>query len=196
MPPHAAILAGGQGRRMGGQDKALVLLGGQPLALRLAGCLAPQAAALAISANGDAGRLAFLGLPVLQDAPPSRGPLSGLLAALDWAEGAGAADLVTAAVDTPFLPPDLVARLQAAARPGHPVLARAGDRLHPTVALWPVALRADLAAFVASGAPPRMLEFAARHDPSPADFDAAELANLNTPDDLARAEARLRGAAA
>lgn len=176
---------------MGGADKALIPLAGRPLVAHVAGRLAPQVAALAISANGDPARLAFLGLPVLPDTPPSRGPLSGVLAALAWAETQGATALVTAAVDTPFLPPDLVARLAAAGQ-GRLTLARSGMRPHPTATLWPISLLGDLRGFLASGDTPRMMGFAARHHPAFADFDEGCFANLNGPADLAAAEARLR----
>jgi molybdopterin-guanine dinucleotide biosynthesis protein A len=42
---------------------------------------------------------------------PACGPLGGILTALDWAQGLGAARVLTVAVDTPFLPADLVERL-------------------------------------------------------------------------------------
>lgn len=175
-----------------GRDKALVPLAGRPLIAHLAARLSPQVASLAVSANGDPARLAFLGLPILPDTPPSRGPLSGVLAALVWAQAQGAAALVTAAVDTPFLPTDLAARLLATSR-GRLTLARSDDRAHPTAALWPTALTGDLQAFLASGETPRMMSFVQRHDPALADFPAGSFANLNTPADLIAAEARLRG---
>lgn len=179
---------------MGGTDKALLPLAGRPLAAHLADRLRPQVQALAISANGDPARLAFLGLPVLPDTQPSRGPLSGVLAALLWARAQGATALVTAAVDTPFLPPDLAPRLLAAGQ-GRLTLARSDGRLHPTAALWPTTLAGDLQAFLGSGETPRMMSFVQRHAPAFADVPEGSLANLNTPADLAAAEARLRGTA-
>lgn len=175
---------------MGGADKALIRLAGRPLAAHLAAALGPQVQALAISANGDPGRFADLGLPVLADAAPM-GPLSGILAGLLWAAGQGAQALVSAPVDTPFLPADLVARL-AAPGPAVPALAQAGGRLHPAVALWPVGLAAPLAAFLASGAKPRVTDFAFAQGAQAVEFpDPTAFDNLNTPEDLAAAEARL-----
>lgn len=189
------ILAGGQGRRMGA-EKALVALAGRPLVAHVAARLAPQVAALALSANGDPARFAALGLPVLPDLPgeAGEGPLAGLRAGLDWAARAGAEALITVATDTPFLPTDLVERLAAAsggARASHAV---SGGRAHYTAAFWPRARTAAIAERFAAGE--RRLracledavEVAFAGDPDP-------FANLNTPEDLARAEAQLRGAA-
>jgi len=189
------ILAGGAGRRMGGADKALLPLAGQPLVAHLAAALGPQVSVLAISANGDAGRFADLGVPVLADAPGTigEGPLAGVLAALDWAAGQGAAALVTASVDTPFLPRDLVARLRDAAQGGM-ALAVSGGRLHPTAALWPVAGRDRLRDLFDTGE--RRMRLALQ-GAAEAVFDAAPdpFFNINTPEDLARAETLFAGRA-
>ena len=186
------VLAGGQGLRMGGADKALLSLGGRSLVSRAVIRLAPQVAGLAISANGDAGRLAHLGLPVLADRDADLGPLSGVLAGLDWAAGLGARAIVTVAVDTPHFPTNLVAGLCAAADGADiPVLARSPGGDHPTFGLWPVALRGSLRAFLASGEKARLRGFADAHGARRADFCDAGFENLNTPDDLARARARL-----
>ena len=188
--PSGLILAGGQARRLGGADKALLPFAGARLIDQILDRFAPQVAALAISANGDSARFADLRLPVLADATPSRGPLSGVLAGLIWAQGRGARHLVTVPVDAPFLPQDLVPRLLWAAEsaPAAPVLARTAQGLHPTFALWPTAAAPALAAFLASGASPRLRDFASLQGAGFADFPAeAEFANLNTPDDLARA---------
>ena len=61
------MLAGGRSTRMGGGDKSLQLLGGRPLLAHVLDRLAPQAGAVAISANGDPARFAEFGLPVLPD---------------------------------------------------------------------------------------------------------------------------------
>ncbi len=182
------ILAGGQGRRMGGADKATVRLAGRSLAARAVDRLEPQVERLAISANGDPARLAALGLPVLADDQP-QGPLSGVLAALDWAAPLGATSLVTVAVDTPFFPGDLVPRLIMASDPSGIALARSGRNDHPTCAIWPVGLRDDLRAFLASGAKASVRAFADARGAGRADFpDDGAFMNLNAPDDLSHAE--------
>ena len=135
------ILAGGQGRRMGGADKALLRLAGRTLVAHAVDRLEPQVERLAINANGAPERFATFALPVLADDDP-QGPLSGVLAGLAWAGAAGADAVVTVAVDCPFFPGDLVPRLALAAETsaGGVALARSGGNDHPTFGLWPVGL--------------------------------------------------------
>jgi molybdopterin-guanine dinucleotide biosynthesis protein A len=61
------ILAGGLARRMGGGDKALLLLGGEPLLARVIARLRPQVEEIVLNANGDPARFARFGLPVVPD---------------------------------------------------------------------------------------------------------------------------------
>lgn len=191
------ILAGGAGRRMGGAgadgaDKALLPLAGQPLLTHVQDRLEPQVEALAISANGDPARLGFAGLPVLAD-DIGAGPLAGVLAALGWAAAAGADAVVSAPVDLPFLPCDLVPRLWMAGDGGLAV-AECSGRVHPACALWPVALAPSLRAYLAAGEA-RVMGFASAQGAARAPFATGTpdpFANLNTPGDLAAAEAALR----
>lgn len=189
------ILAGGQGRRMGGVDKTLLPLGGQPLLARIAQRLRPQCpAGLVLSANGDPARFAdiFEG-PVLPDpVPGGAGPLAGLLAGL--AHGASRPDVthvLSVSGDVPFLPGDLAARL-AASRGGSPIaVAASGGREHYTAALWPVDLRDDLRSWLAAGER-RVGAFIARHGAAVVEWSAEPVdpfLNLNAPEDVARAEA-------
>ena len=186
------ILAGGAARRMGGQDKAMVRLAGQSLISHVLARLDPQVERLAISANGDAARFGR-GFAVLPD-DTSHGPLSGVLAALDWAAPLGATAVVSVAVDTPFFPADLVAQLCLAAEQssGGVAVAVSGGIDHPTFALWPVGLRGDLRDFLTSGSKTRVMDFARKHGAARATFgnDAAFM-NVNTPEDLAIAAAMI-----
>ena len=190
------ILAGGRATRMGGGDKGARLVGGQTLFARVIARLAPQCAPLAINANGDPARLAF-GLPVLPDSLPDHpGPLAGVLAGLDWAAGIGAPAIVTVAADTPFVPADRVARLQAAAGPAGLALAASADETgrmqrHPTFGLWPVALRHDLRAALEGGLR-KIVLWTDGHGAGSAAFSSDPFDpffNVNTPEDIAIAEA-------
>jgi molybdopterin-guanine dinucleotide biosynthesis protein A len=188
------ILAGGQGRRMGGADKSFVTLAGRPLICHVLDRLRPQVDSVILSANGDPARFAELGCVVVPD-EASQGPLSGILAALRHAAALGATHVVSTPVDTPFLPPDFVARLQAAAAhsPDGLALARTADGDHPTSALWPVSLAPALAAFLAEGGA-KVIRFTDAHSAARAEFsDAMGFMNLNTPAELAAAKALLEG---
>ena len=189
--PLGVILAGGLARRMGGGDKGLLPLGEATILDRVIARLAPQVAGLALNANGDPARFARLGLPVIADSVEGYpGPLAGVLAGLDWAAGQGASHIVTAAWDTPFFPPDLARRLEA--EPGPITLARTPQGRHPTFGLWPVDLADDLRAALLAGTR-KVLDWTDRHGTSYADFDGEPdpFFNVNTPDDLAAAEALL-----
>jgi len=134
---------------------------------------------------------------VLPDGPGA-GPFAGVLAALRWAAPLGATAVLSAPVDGPFLPGDLCPRLCLAAESAAEGLAvaQAGGRLHPTFALWPVELAEPLAAFLMSGAKPKVMDFVAAHGATEARFaEGSGFDNLNTTEDLARAEAILRGSA-
>jgi molybdopterin-guanine dinucleotide biosynthesis protein A len=190
------ILAGGEGRRMGGADKALLPLAGQPLLAHVMDRIQPQVEQLALSANGDPARFRRFGLPVLPD-DHSMGPLSGLLSALQWAAGKGADALVTVPVDAPFLPPDLVPRLLLASgwpdADQTPAIARTAGKTQPVCGLWPTALAPMLANFLTSGINPKVMAFATAQNTAFADFPADNaFRNLNTPADLAEAEALLK----
>ena len=80
------VLAGGQGRRMGGQDKGLLTLHGQALAARALQRLAPQVGPTAVSANRHLADYQALGVPVWSDTLPDQpGPLAGLLTGMTHA---------------------------------------------------------------------------------------------------------------
>jgi len=180
---------------MGGGDKPLRRLGGRPLLAHVLDRIGPQCAGLAINANGDAARFAGYGLPVWPDSVPGRpGPLAGILAAL---EASPAPLVLTVPGDAPFLPLDLVARLHAARRASGCAIACAasGGRVHPPVALWPVALAGALRAALAEGMR-EVGRFAEAMGVARVDWPATPrdpFFNVNTPQDLALAETLLNG---
>lgn len=194
-PFPAIVLCGGRASRLGGGDKCLLTLGGQTLLSRILSRLADHCPVLALNANGDPGRFAGYGLPVLPDERPDRpGPLAGILAGLDWAAGLGAPGVITVAGDTPFLPVDLVPRLVLAAGPGGFALAAGRDPSgrvgqHPVIGLWPAGLRGDLRLTLAADRR-KVRDFTDRHRPGLAVWDIGEadpFFNINTPEDLRRA---------
>ncbi|MCL6708129.1 molybdenum cofactor guanylyltransferase [Pseudomonas sp. R2.Fl] len=186
----AVILAGGLSRRMGA-DKAGISLAGRPLVAHVAERIAPQARRLMV--NAPAGT--DLPYPLLPDTLPDRpGPLAGILAAMRHAESLGAAKVLTVPVDTPFLPRDLAERLATASTGDTIAVASSGGRIHPVAALWPAALASDLETWLAEPDHRRLTDFLARHPVVGVDFalDPVDpFFNVNTPDDLARAETLL-----
>ena len=197
--PLGVILAGGLATRMGGGDKGALRLGSSTLLGHVIARLSPQVGGIALNANGDASRFAHLGLPVVADSIDGfAGPLAGVLAGLDWAAEQGAETIVTAAADTPFFPDNLVAVLQAASDGmAHPLALAATphpDRnkvRHPTFGLWPVALRDDLRAALQGGVR-KVVQWTDDHDGRLAMFpDEDAFFNVNTPEDLAKAETML-----
>jgi len=196
--PLGVILAGGQATRMGGGDKGLLPLGDATLLDHVVDRLSPQVADLALNANGDPARFARFGLPVLPDPMGGfLGPLTGVLAGLDWAAEQGAEAIVTAAADTPFFPCDLVPQLLLAGEGmTHPLVLAAtpdpkrGIARHPTFGLWPVALRDDLRAALQEGLR-KVVLWTDRHGGREAVFPVQRFDpffNVNTPADLADAE--------
>lgn len=199
------ILAGGRATRLGGGDKPLRALGGRPMLARILERFGPQVGPIAISANGDPARFAEYGLPVLADDGPGGqvGPLAGILSGLAWAKAEGCRNMLTVAGDTPFFPFDLAERLAdaVAGRPDNVAVAASRGRRHPVFALWPVGLEADLRDFLAASAGFSVAAFLDRHGTVSVDFAVASTGvrpidpffNVNTPEDLAQAEAFVRG---
>ena len=190
------ILAGGRATRMGGGDKGALMLGGASLLSRCIARLGPQVDAMVLNANGDPARFEGFGLPVVADSVPGFvGPLAGVLAGMDWAASVGAEAVVSVAADTPFFPLDLVQRLRSE---GDLVLAATPDPVrklnrHPTFGLWPVGLRDDLRAALDGGLR-KVVLWTDRHDAGLAMFEATPFDpffNINTPEDLDRAEGLL-----
>ena len=190
------VLAGGLARRMGGGDKARIRVGGMSLLDRVIARLRPQCSRLILNANSDPARFADTGLTVVADSVPDyAGPLAGILAGLDWtADHAPQIEwVVSAPADCPFLPRDLVARLHKARVEAGAALscARSGERRHPVIALWPVALREDLRRALTSEGLRKVDQWIARYRFGIAEWPAAPVDpffNVNTPDDAAEAE--------
>ncbi len=192
------VLAGGRSTRMGA-EKALLPLGGRPLIAHVIERLRPQVGMLFINANGDAARFASLGCEVIADAADAAagagGPLIGVSVALAYAALCGYSRLATAPCDAPFVPLDLVARLAAAMEAsGAPAAVAEGTSgLEPMFALWSISARAavDEECRLGQASPRAVLE---RLGAARAQFLERDdlFANINRPDDLAAAQARLR----
>lgn len=194
-PIAGVILAGGQGRRFGGVDKAFLDLDGRPLLAHVVERFGPQVAPLLLSANGDPARFAAWRLDVVADpfAEPV-GPLAGVAAAGLRLRAAAphVGLLASVAVDTPRLPLDLVARLRAAlaARPEARVaIAASRGREHPVAALHRLDGLDALVAGLADGSIRRVMRYVEMRGVVRVDFadDAGgdPFLNLNRHEDFA-----------
>lgn len=196
--PPALILAGGQGRRIGG-DKALTALRGRPLLAWVLDRLAPQAGPIALNANGDPARFGGFRLSVLPDRIEGQpGPLAGIHTGLSWLIERQPLTgwLMTVSCDVPFLPTDLADRLISEVRqgPADAIVATRPDGGHSVCALWRQGLGETVAEQLAAGhhSLRALLDrISWRGVPIAATGGVDPLFNINTPDDLAAAEAIL-----
>jgi len=192
----AVLLAGGLARRMGGGDKPMRRIGGRTILARVIARLKPQCGELILNANGDPARFAEFGLPVIADNVENfPGPLAGILAALDWtaANRPGVSFVLSAAADCPFLPRDLVARLERARAEQNAELAVAssGGQSHPVIGLWSVALRGELRHALVEEDVRKIDRWTARYKLATVSWPTEPLDpffNANTMDDIAEAD--------
>ena len=191
----AILLAGGAGRRMGGEDKGLLKLKDKPLAEWVLARIAPQVDEIFISANRNLDTYRAFGYAVLPDKTEGfAGPLAGIARGLLDAKHEL---ILSVPCDTPFLPDDLVARLMSALFAGDfdlavPVIAGAGQH---AICLMRRQVGANLATYLAQGGR-KVQEWQAGLKCAQADFtDAAPFfVNLNQPEQLAALESRIKRA--
>ncbi|HKY93845.1 MAG TPA: molybdenum cofactor guanylyltransferase MobA [Kiloniellales bacterium] len=194
-PVVGLVLAGGRASRMGGTDKCLLTLAGRPILAHLVERLRPQVRRIVLNANGDLARFSAFGLPVVGDAVAGyAGPLAGVLAGLEWA-AAKAPDcpwVLSAPGDGPFLPRDLVTRLQGEAQAGAEIVSvsSAGNR-NPVIALWPVSLAPALRRALVEEKLSKVDAFEQRYRLALVDWPDRPVDpffNANSPEELAEAE--------
>ncbi len=187
------ILAGGQGRRMGGVDKGLQMLRGQPLVAHALHRLKPQVGPLMINANRNLDTYAAMGAAVCADLQADgAGPLNGFLAGL---QRCNSPYLVTVPCDCPLLPSDLVLRLGQALlheqsdftiaatlqeAPRSEPHASRSLRLQPVFCLMRTTVKESLITYLQAGS--RSVEhWTSQHRRSVVQFDDARaMTNVNT----------------
>jgi molybdenum cofactor guanylyltransferase len=190
----AAIVAGGSGRRLGGVAKAFISIDGRTIAERQLALLRAEFSRVLVVAN-DPAPWEPLGVEVVADRVPGGGPLAGIHAALTAA--ADSLAVVCVAGDLPFVSRELLVALRDGAPDAVAVAPRrAGDRIEPLCARYgrallpaiDVRLRAGELAVHAllASVPVAWIEGDALRALDP---DGDGFFNVNTPDDLRRAEA-------
>ena len=199
------ILAGGLSRRMGGGDKGLLMLGKTTIIERVIDKILPQVGSLAININGDSSRFPDYKLPIIPDSIKGYlGPLSGILAGMEWAFKNGNRYIATVAADTPFLPDDFIKRLHTMVKSKNLNIGIAASRflrrddvfIHPTFGIWEVALKDDLRDALANDTR-KIMFWAKKFKLDYYYFDTNDklsdpFFNRNTPDDLEEAKYRLK----
>lgn len=194
--PPGLILAGGKSSRMG-TDKAFLTIGNDTILAHVVRRLSPQISEITL--NAPMGFPNPLGLRLLPDPVPGQiGPLAGVLAGLRdiQARGVEATHLLTVPSDSPFIPADLVPRLEAEADdPNTIVIAASDGRDHPVFGLWPVSIAGDLETWLSDPDNRRIKAFLERHRMATVEFPMVETRqglldpffNINTPEDLQEA---------
>lgn len=183
------VLAGGLARRMGQQDKGLVLFKRRPLITYALSALEPLVDELLISANRNQDIYRQFGYRVIGDNNPTfDGPLAGILAAMQTARNPL---LLVTPCDSPLVKTEHLQRLLAGLQDQDADIAVVwdGERLHPVFLALKTALRSDLEKYLRSGE--RKLEsWLYRHKWVKVDFsDQPELfVNINSPEELLRLE--------
>jgi molybdopterin-guanine dinucleotide biosynthesis protein A len=182
------ILAGGEGRRIGGR-KPHQMLGGQSLldrALAYARSLSDKVVVAVKHTEG------ISGVETIADPPDLAGPLAGLVASLTMVRECSLPRVATIPCDTPFLPSDLLVRLLSINEGAPVAIAESSGTLHPVCGIWSSNVLDALPSYIETGR--LSLEGFARHVGSRTyawDADPDPFFNVNDAEDLIEASRRL-----
>jgi len=179
------ILAGGKGRRMGGQDKGLVNYKNFSLIQHVIDAISLQTSQIVINANRNVAEYAAFGYPVIEDTLTDfQGPLAGFLAAMS---SVMTDYILTLPCDGPVITENYVTKMLQGLNQTKADLAIAydGSRMQPVYALIPVNLKNSLNQFLDSGERKIDLWYQ-QHDFTLVEFaaDSEFFTNINTPQDL------------
>lgn len=192
--PAAIILAGGQGKRMGGKRKAFLEIDGQPIIHRLLAVCRPLFSEIIISCR-EADAYRFRGVTTVTDRIQTRSSLTGIHAGLSAMR---AAEAFVVACDTPFLKPELVRLLIEKSVPNMITVPRLENgKYQPLCAVYPKSCTQEIETRLKND----QLRIAHLFTTFPTqEIDEQELrkvdpgldsfVNLNTPEDLQQAEKR------
>ncbi len=183
----AVILAGGQGRRLGGKDKGLLEFEGRLLIEILIDCLKNQTPNIIINANRNLSRYQSYGYPVIADELENfQGPLAGFASAMTAVE---TDYILTLPCDSPSLIENFVTRfIETQEKTGAPLcVAHDGERLQPVYALIDTSLNDSLTLFLQSG-DRKIDRWYAQQEFALVDFSdqRAMFQNINTSEDRLR----------
>lgn len=188
------VLAGGRASRMGGQDKGLLKIDGQPMVVRICELLRPQVGYLLVNVNRNQKRYAELTrCPLVSDhIGHFAGPLAGVAAALSTSD---LPYLVAVPCDSPFLANVLVSRLYRAlqAQQAEIAMATMADKVQPVFVLLSRRLLPSLTSFLEGGGR-KIIHWYYQHRVAEVDFSdhPKMFENINTPQEQARIEQQLQ----
>ena len=178
-----------------GAPKPLLQLGGRALIEHVVAALEPLVTRVIVVTN-DPDAMAFLALPTVPDAEPGRGPLMGLYSGLLASETHHA---LAVACDAPFLSPALLEALIARRRPDALTLPETENGPQPMPGVYPTALAPTIASLLDTGraalrdlAASAPVELLTTEEVRTLDPEGRTFMDLDTPEDLAAAEALLQ----
>ena len=189
-----AIIAGGPAKRLGGVAKPFLKVGGRAIAERQLDLFRGAALARVFVVANDPAPWAPLGIAVVPDRVGGMGPLGGVHAALTAADDCDA--VVCLAGDLPFVEPALLAALRDRAPAADAVAPRSARGIEPLCARYARALLPVIDACLRAGElaihellEQREVDWIADGELAALDPEGRSFFNVNTPDDLARADA-------
>lgn len=179
------LLAGGLGRRLGGRSKAAVEVAGRPLAAYPAAALAAVCDRVALVAKPGSDLPVLPGVERWDEPAEPHHPLVGIVHALERADG----PVLVVAADMPYVTPDALTSVMTGARDAPAAVAVAGGVVQPLLAVYAPAALPALRSAPANG---RLTDAVESLEPGRVALPPAIVRSVNTPDDLAAAEAELR----
>ncbi len=187
------ILAGGQARRMGGQDKGLIELNGSPMVQYVLDAIVPQVNKVIINANRNQDIYAHYGYEVIGDEFEGFfGPLAGMASSM---RAVNTPFMLTVPCDSPFVPDDLAKRLylQMIKKDADISVAHDGNRIQPVFVLLKTSLLDSMLDFLNKGER-KIDKWFEQHNLAVTDFSDKPdtFININDRDDLTMIESRLK----
>ena len=186
----AAILAGGHGRRLGGVVKGLILVDAKPIIARVAEMVKPFVGEIIVISN-DTQAYQFLKLPIFPDDEADRGPLQGIVTAL---QKATADRVLVVPCDMPFITESAIRTLISYDPDAEAVVPLSAKGWEPLFAIYSRACLPAALAVLNSGRR-RVIEFLPEVNTVyiPAEkFEDSLWFNINNPADFQKAQAELR----
>jgi len=179
------ILAGGKGRRMGGQDKGLIAFKNDSLIKHIIDAISQQADNILINANRNIEKYAKYGYPVVEDSLSDfQGPLAGFMAAMSVAK---TEYILTLPCDGPIIVENYLEKMiRGLNNAGREIaVASDGQRMQPVYALIPVNLQSSLHKFLSEGER-KIDKWYQQHETSLVEFnpESGLFTNMNTLEDI------------